>query len=250
MVNIYRHLALSDTPLARMARRVYWGVRNLSVPAPRVVVKPLLWIFLAVRSLFYFVKRVFICEPLFKAYCKSYGRNLHTDVYIHWVQGKGDIIIGDDVAVDGKCAFTFTHRFSDRPTIVIGNHTRIHHGCSFTVGKQIMIGDHCLLAGGVRMADSNGHPTDPEARLAGSPPRPEDIRPVTIGSNVWIGTEAVILPGVTIGDGSIVATRAVVRSDVAPYTIVAGNPARQVATLRHPRAEASARPDAVAADAS
>lgn len=241
--NPRQFVVLSRHPLARTARKLYWGVRSLSMPAPRVIIKPMLWGYLAVRSAYYFVMRVFICEPLFKAYCKSHGKNLHTDVFIHWVSGKGDIIIGDHVIVDGKCGFTFTQRFSERPTIEIGDYTRIHHGCSFTVGKRITIGDHCLLAGGVRVIDSNGHPTDPEARRAGEPPRPEDVRPVTIGSNVWIGTDAVILPGVSIGEGSIVAIRAVVRSDVAPYTIVAGNPARQVASL------ARATPDPESASA-
>jgi virginiamycin A acetyltransferase len=47
-----------------------------------------------------------------------------------------------------------------------------------------------------------------------------------IGNDVWIGREAVVMPGVTVGDGAIIAARAVVVSDVAPYTTVGGNPAR------------------------
>jgi acetyltransferase-like isoleucine patch superfamily enzyme len=240
MVNIYRHLALSDTPLARTARRVYRGVRNLSVPAPRVVVRPLLWIFLAVRSLYYFVKRVFICEPLFKAYCKSYGRNLHTDVYVHWVQGKGDIIIGDNVEIDGQVAISFAARFSPNPTLKIGDNTIIRHNCSFVVARCVTIGRHCKIAGGVSIFESSGHPSDPEARMAGAPPRPEDVRPITIGDNVWIGQRSIITPGVTIGEGSIVSAASVVLSDVPPYTVVAGYPARKIGTLRNPHAEAPA----------
>jgi virginiamycin A acetyltransferase len=49
-----------------------------------------------------------------------------------------------------------------------------------------------------------------------------------IGNDVWIGREAVIMPGVTIGDGAIIAARAVVVSDVDPYTVVGGNPAKHV----------------------
>jgi len=51
-----------------------------------------------------------------------------------------------------------------------------------------------------------------------------------IGPDVWIGTEAMILPGITVGAGAIIAARAVVTRDVAPYTIVAGNPARPART--------------------
>lgn len=83
-------------------------------------------------------------------------------------------------------------------------------------------------------ADSNGHPTDPVARVANQPPSPEDVRPIKIEDNVWIGGRAMILPGVTVGEGSIVAANSVVRKDVAPYTIVAGNPAVKVADVEKP----------------
>ena len=56
-------------------------------------------------------------------------------------------------------------------------------------------------------------------------------RPVTIEDNVWIGFGAVILPGVTIGRGAVVAARCVVDVDVPPYALVAGSPARVVRTL-------------------
>ncbi len=232
MINFRRFLATSDHPVARFGRGVRRGIRNLSIPAPRVVVKPMLCGFLAVRSVYYFVMRVFVCEPLFKAYCKTYGRNLRTGAFIHWVTGKGHIIIGDNVTIDGKCDFAFSPRYSDQPTLEIGSDTVVGHQCSFVVGKRIRLGHHCLIAGGVAFSDSNGHPTDPVARKAGLPPTPEDVRPIEIGDNVWIGGHSVILPGVTIGEGSIVSTNSVVRKDVEPYSIVAGNPATKVFDLR------------------
>jgi acetyltransferase-like isoleucine patch superfamily enzyme len=58
-----------------------------------------------------------------------------------------------------------------------------------------------------------------------------EARPVRIEAKVWIGFESCILPGVTIGEGSIVGARSVVVTDVPPFTIVAGNPARTVRTL-------------------
>jgi acetyltransferase-like isoleucine patch superfamily enzyme len=234
MSDLYRTVALSDHPAARLARKTYWGLKHLTLPAPRIVAKPMLWVFLAIRSVYYFVMRVLICEPLFKAYCKQHGRDVHTDVFIHWVQGKGDIILGNHVLIDGKSSFGFTSRYTDRPTLQIGDHTVVGGGCSFAVGKLITIGRHCLLAGGVWIADSNGHSTDPAARLANEPPRPEEVRPVQIGDNVWIGSRAIILPGTTIGEGSVVAAGSVVRGCVAAYSIVAGNPAVKVADLNPP----------------
>ena len=84
------------------------------------------------------------------------------------------------------------------------------------------------------MFDSSGHPVDPEARRAGHAASSDDVRPITVGDNVWIGGRAIIHPGVTIGDQSVVSAGAVVMSDVPAYAVVAGNPARVVmATNRH-----------------
>jgi carbonic anhydrase/acetyltransferase-like protein (isoleucine patch superfamily) len=196
------------------------------------VVVPLLWVFLGVRGIYYWVFRIFVAEPLFKAYCHRHGRNLRTDVYIHWVQGKGHLIIGDDVLVDGKCTFTFAARFRDRPTVTIGDRCGIGHNCSFTVGKSITIGNDCRIAAGVWMFDSYGHPSDPKARRENQPPTDADVKPIVVQDNVWIGRQAVIFPGVTVGEGSVVSACAVVTLDVAPYSIVAGNPARRIGMLR------------------
>jgi acetyltransferase-like isoleucine patch superfamily enzyme len=137
-------------------------------------------------------------------------------------------MIGDDVHLDGKSSIFFAARFVDRPLLQIGDHTRIAHNCRLTIGKEIRIGRHCLIAGNVIIFDSSGHATDPELRRRGSPPADDQVRPVTLGDNVWIGLNAIIFPGVTIGEGSVVAAGAVVMTDVPPYTVVAGNPARRI----------------------
>jgi acetyltransferase-like isoleucine patch superfamily enzyme len=56
-------------------------------------------------------------------------------------------------------------------------------------------------------------------------------KPIRIGRNVWIGFEACVLPGVTIGEGAVVGAKAVVPDDVPPFTVVAGNPARVIRRL-------------------
>jgi acetyltransferase-like isoleucine patch superfamily enzyme len=241
MRSIYRFLATSDHPAARAVRGLRRGMQGVTLPAPRLVVKPMLWSYLVLRSVCYVAKRLLICEPLFKAYCRRHGRGVRTGVYIHWVQGNGDIILGDDVLVDGKCTFSFAARFSPRPTLLVGDHSGIGHNCRFSVGKQITIGRDCRIASDVWMFDSPGHPADPEARLAGLPPAADEVRPIVIGDNVWIGSRSVVFPGVTIGEGSIVAAASVVMGDVPPFTLVAGNPARKVGSLQV-RAGANGQP--------
>ncbi len=234
MSKLYRYLALSNDRPARLARKLYWGAATFTLPTPKVIVKPMLWAYLAIRSVYYWTMRVFIAEPLFKAYCKEYGRGVRTDAHIHWIQGKGDIILGDHVEIDGQCGFSFAARFSPNPTLRVGDHTIIRGGASFVIGKSITIGKHCKIAGGVSMFESSGHPSDPAERIAGHAPHFEDVRPITIGDNVWIGQRSIITPGVTIGEGSIVSAASVVLSDVPPYTVVAGYPARKIASLRNP----------------
>jgi acetyltransferase-like isoleucine patch superfamily enzyme len=230
-----RTLALSDHWLPRLLRECARVVRNFGIPPiPRVLAVPLLAAFLGFRSIYYFVARVFFCEPFFKAYCTRYGRNVHTGVFLHWIQGRGDLIVGNDVLIDGRCSFSFAARFSDQPTLIIGDATGIGHACSFTIGKKIIIGRHCRIAGHVWIFDSPGHPADPIARMAGSPPADDEVKPVVIEDNVWIGERAIIMPGVTIGEGSIVAAGSVVMMNVPPSTMVAGNPARQLRKLAGP----------------
>lgn len=230
-----RTLALSDHWLPRSLRTCRQWVLNFGIPPiPHALAASLLAVFLTVRSTYYFVVRVFLCEPFFKAYCTRYGRNVRTGVYLHWIQGRGELIVGDNVRIDGKCTFSFAARFSDRPTLIIGDNSGIGHGCSFTIAKKVVIGRHCRLAGAVYVFDSPGHAADPIARMAGSPPTDDEVRPVVIEDNVWIGERAMIMPGVTVGYGSIVAAGAVVIMDVPPNTMVAGNPARQFRKLSGP----------------
>jgi acetyltransferase-like isoleucine patch superfamily enzyme len=76
--------------------------------------------------------------------------------------------------------------------------------------------------------DSDAHPRDAMERIADLPPRPEEIKPVRICRRAWIGQNAFILKGVTIGEGAVVGVNSVVLADVPPYAVVMGNPARVV----------------------
>ena len=230
-MSLRRFIALSDHWFARFGRGVFRTVQEFSVPAPRVIARPVLALFLLIRWIYYFVARVFVCEPLFKAYCSRYGHKVRTGAYVPFVVGKGNLIVGDDVVINGKSNFYFASRCFENPTLIIGNHCFIGHGCEFTIGKRISIGSHCRIAGGVRMFDASGHPTDPVARRDGLPTPLDMVRPIVIADDVWIGGHATICPGVNIGEGSVVGTGSVVTKDVPPHTVVAGNPARPVRNL-------------------
>ncbi len=132
------------------------------------------------------------------------------------------------------------------PNIVVGDFTyfadsefesHVTHHYEW-LGDKLIIGRFCQIAAGVEFVmnganhQMNAVSTFPFYTLEGwdmSPPAPADLPlrgDTVIGSDVWIGQNAVILPGVRIGDGAIIGANSVVGSDVEPYTIVAGNPAR------------------------
>jgi acetyltransferase-like isoleucine patch superfamily enzyme len=98
----------------------------------------------------------------------------------------------------------------------------------FVVNKQIEIEDEVNVASGVRFMDTDAHPRDVTERIADLPPRPEEIKPVRICKNAWIGQNSFILKGVTIGEGAIIGVNSVVVTDIPPYSVAMGNPARVV----------------------
>jgi acetyltransferase-like isoleucine patch superfamily enzyme len=108
---------------------------------------------------------------------------------------------------------------------------------------EIEIGDYALVSWDVVLMDSYRVPLGAAARRRTTQREtaPSDCpaRPIRLGRNAWVGFGACVLPGVSVGEGSIVAARSVVASDVPAYVVVAGNPARIVRRLTsHERAGA------------
>ena len=107
--------------------------------------------------------------------------------------------------------------------VIIGDHTRIGLHC--TVIGPVTIGSHVNLAQGITVTALNHNFEDAGLRID---EQGVSTKAVTIGDDVWIGTNAVILPGVTIGRHVVVAAGAVVTKDVPAHTLVAGVPAKVI----------------------
>lgn len=89
-----------------------------------------------------------------------------------------------------------------------------------TFGDNVLIGPNCGFY-------TAGHPLDCQRRNLGL----EYAQPITVGSDVWIGGNVCVLPGVTIGDGCVIGAGSVVTCDIAPHTLAVGNPCRPVRHL-------------------
>lgn len=103
----------------------------------------------------------------------------------------------------------------------IGHKSYINHDSEIRCREHITIGNNVNIAYGVRIQDSDYHTMFDEDGT----PKPE-TKPIVIEDDVWIGADATILKGVTIGRGSVVAARSVVVKSAPPHSLVAGNPAR------------------------
>ena len=114
--------------------------------------------------------------------------------------------------------------------ITIGKDVFINSGCHFQDQGGIEIGDGALIGHNVVLATIN-HDLNPKEN------RKNHYAAIKIGAHVWIGSNATILPGVTIGDYAVVAAGAVVTRDVPAMTVVGGVPARVLKTIQEERYE-------------
>jgi maltose O-acetyltransferase len=110
--------------------------------------------------------------------------------------------------------------------IRLGRNCFINYNCVFLDCALIEIGDDLQMGPAVQLYTAY-HPLDRETRSAGL----EYAKPIRIGSGVWIGGDAIVLPGVTIGDGVVIGAGSVVTRDVPPNALALGNPARTIRSL-------------------
>ena len=124
----------------------------------------------------------------------------------------GDVILYEGVGI----------RVTEGAQLSIGDHTYINRSASIDCTQEITIGDYCAISDNVQILDSDFHPIPNNSNTSTM------SKPVHIGNHVWIGRSAIILKGVTIGDGAIVGAGSVVTRDVPARCLVAGNPARVI----------------------
>lgn len=124
----------------------------------------------------------------------------------------GDLILYEGVGV----------RVTEGAKLSIGDHTYLNRSASIDCTQEITIGDYCAISDNVQILDSDFHPITYNGKISTM------SKPVHIGNHVWIGRSAIILKGVTIGDGAIIGAGSVVTRDVPARCLAVGNPARVI----------------------
>ncbi len=158
-------------------------------------------------------------ERLLRELFGSVGEYVHVDIDFHCEYGKN---------------------------IHVGSHVIINMNCTFVDNNRIDIGNRVLIASDVKIYTAT-HSTNPAVRNHSGHPNPAYwcctySRPVRIEDEAWIGGGAILLPGVTIGRGSVIGAGAVVTRDVPPYSVAVGNPARVIKSIERTEGEEGERP--------
>ena len=138
------------------------------------------------------------------------------------VSGCGHVVFGEGVSLNGTVVPVELVTYASG-RIEIGNHTFINYGSSIAARASVKIGHYCHLGHYTFVMDNDQHGVVRRMELPQSDP-------VIIEDHVWIGSKAVILPGVRIGSRAVIGAGSIVTKDIPPRCVAAGNPAR---VLRH-----------------
>ncbi|MBD1155079.1 acyltransferase [Pelagibacterales bacterium SAG-MED18] len=156
---------------------------------------------------------------------------------IHILKGSS-LILEDNVLLNSKNSKYHLNMFApikiyiDKigAKIKIGKNTRIHGSCLHAY-DSIEIGENCLIAANCQIFDGSGHQVflnDPTKRIFTS----GTVKPIKIGNNCWLGTSVIILPGSKLGNNCIVAAGSVVNGDFEDNSLIGGNPATVIKSLK------------------
>ena len=136
-----------------------------------------------------------------------------------------NVILGWEQSANFWSGYTYVEARSAESRISFGDLTQLNNGVMVvSEGPGISMGRRCLIGPGVHVYDSDFHPLAAADRRDVS----AQMAPVEIGDDVFIGTNALVLKGVTVGAGSVIGAGAVVVTDVPPGAVVGGNPARVI----------------------
>lgn len=174
-------------------------------------------IFVRIRSIFFVFWYKFY-------YGVSFGKNVRIYSKIK-IYGFGRIYIGDNAVFGSKTVLGTTNK---EAIIEIGNQSFIN-GAVICSAKKVHIGNDCILSD-CELMDTSSHGISPNRR---NDPNAIKISPIFLSDNVWVGSKVIILPGVTIGENSIIGVNSVVTKNIPSNVFAAGIPALAIKQIEN-----------------
>ncbi len=171
----------------------------------------------------------------YKIFGVKYGKNFRLrGLPILVSKKRGGIKIGDNVTINssflsnliGLYQRTIIVARTPEAQVVLGDDVGIS-GATIYAREKIEIGSHTRIGANVKIIDNDFHPVDPNLRLEASNQNMA-VKPVTIGENVFIGMNSIILKGTTIGDNTTIGAGSVVHGNIPANCVAAGNPAKVI----------------------
>lgn len=182
------------------------------------------------RSLWY-LQRFLMLEKS-RHVAVEFGKGVQLNVPVRG-GGRGTIRVG----AQSKFGYPLAHRLGSgeimlqartlAAVIQIGHGNYVNNNTVLCALESIQIGNNCLIGDLVAIYDADFHDLNPGTRWQGL----GQVKPVNIGNNVWIGSRAMVLKGVTIGDNSVIAAMSVVTTQIPPNCLAAGSPAKVIREL-------------------
>lgn len=159
---------------------------------------------------------------------ESLGRNFNFMLPWNVEVFGGNVYLGNHISImaskDHKVRFSVWTNHDDAEGIFVGDACLISPGVRISAAKRISIGNSCMIASGAYITDSDWHGLYNRVETG-------TANPVTLEENVWLGDNAMVCKGVTIGKNSIIGARSVVLHDIPENVVAAGNPAKPIREL-------------------
>jgi acetyltransferase-like isoleucine patch superfamily enzyme len=154
---------------------------------------------------------------------KNIGKNTYIASDVQFI-GFKNIRIGNNCTIGQNTIFNVNNREDDSIKLNIHDNTYVGRNNFFTVGKSIEIGAYCLLGNSCSFLGSGHDLTNPLVPYLVS--GTTDVSRITVGTNCWLGTNVSVIGHVTIGHGTVIGANSIVLTDIPPFSIVVGNPAK------------------------
>jgi acetyltransferase-like isoleucine patch superfamily enzyme len=220
-----------ETPAARLAFGAATALRGARVPVIRPLHRALYAAQAMIREAIAQAARIAWWTPLFLSHVETPAPGLRLDGGMPQVLGPLRLRIGRDCRINGRTTFAARPSTRPGPVLEIGDNVGISWMTSISVGTRVVLGNNVRIAQRCFLAGYPGHPLDAADRAAGLPCTPAQIGDIVLEDDVWLGTGVMVMPGVRIGRGTVVAAGSVVTRDLPPFVVAGGMPAKVIREL-------------------